>query len=98
MEKSSCQCCQDGYAGATIIAERIRASLQAVPTNEGSGSHVRVIVSAGGAEWHGGDTIIGKADDALHRAKEAGRNHVEISTPPGLLSATQRVAVNPLRP
>jgi len=50
VEKSSCQCCQDGYAGAAIIAEIIRASLPAAPMNEGSGSHVRVIVSAGVVE------------------------------------------------
>lgn len=76
MEKSSCQCCQDGYAGAAIIAEIIRASLPAAPMNEGSGSHVRVIASAGVAEWRGGDSIIGLADDAVCRAKETGRNRV----------------------
>jgi PleD family two-component response regulator len=44
--------------------------------NEGSGSHVRVIASAGVAEWRGGDSIIGLADDAVCRAKETGRNRV----------------------
>jgi PleD family two-component response regulator len=44
--------------------------------NEVSGSHVRVIASAGVAEWRGGDTIIGEADDAPCRAKETGRNRV----------------------
>jgi diguanylate cyclase (GGDEF)-like protein len=67
-------------AGARVIAERLRASVQASahPTEQGT---LRVTVSVGVATWPGSgqtpEELVESADRALYRAKQAGRNRVE---------------------
>ena len=72
-------------AGAAIMAERVRASLAAVPMHDAEGSDFQVTASLGVAEYFDGDdedSLITRADAALYRAKEAGRNRVEIAACP----------------
>ena len=68
--------------GALLVAERLRAAIQAADrTHEGS-HHGRLTVSIGVAELVAGDHTTGSdgliehADQALYRAKEQGRNRV----------------------
>ena len=71
-------------SGAALMAERIRASLQAMPMHGAEGKPFHVTVSIGIAEWCDGedvDALIGRADAALYRAKATGRNRVEIAAP-----------------
>jgi diguanylate cyclase (GGDEF)-like protein len=70
-------------AGAAETAERIRSAIGAAPFRTSGGEEVRVTMSFGIAEYrkHARDIneLIAKADKALYRAKENGRNRVEIS-------------------
>jgi diguanylate cyclase (GGDEF)-like protein len=70
-------------AGAAETAERIRAAIAASPFRAPSGEEVRVSMSFGIAEYRKQarqlNELIAKADKALYRAKENGRNRVEIS-------------------
>jgi len=73
-------------AGAAIMAERVRASLAGVPMHDAESSTFQVTASLGIAEYVDGDdedSLISRADAALYRAKEAGRNRVEIAACPG---------------
>jgi diguanylate cyclase (GGDEF)-like protein len=64
-------------ATATMVAERLRAALAEVPIDV-EGRPVRLTASVGVAELESGDLrqSIGKADVALYRAKELGRNRI----------------------
>jgi len=67
--------------GAAEIAERMRRAVEADPIQT-STAHVRATVSAGVATHRPGDapgTAIQAADEALYRAKAAGRNQVVIA-------------------
>jgi diguanylate cyclase (GGDEF)-like protein len=70
-----------GMGGAQILAERIRADIEALRLpNSGSPNEI-VTVSIGIAALDPGaaagtDTLVGRADRALYRAKQAGRNRV----------------------
>jgi len=70
--------------GALVIAERCRAALAALAVNAENGQHVRVTGSFGVAsnardpELHV-DALVRQADEALYRAKQAGRNRVELA-------------------
>ena len=70
-----------GRAGARIVAERIRAL---VARDAGiPGSVALVTISAGVAHLEPGmrsdpDNLVARADEALYRAKERGRNRVEV--------------------
>jgi diguanylate cyclase (GGDEF)-like protein len=69
-------------AGAAIMAERLRAAVEGTPMRVPQGRSFKVTISLGAAEWCDGDNedlIIGRADAALCRAKERGRNRIEIS-------------------
>lgn len=64
--------------GALVLAERLRQHV-ALPA---SGAAPRLSVSLGVAVWHPEDTadsLFGRADRALYRAKALGRDRVEIS-------------------
>jgi diguanylate cyclase (GGDEF)-like protein len=62
---------------AYLLAERIRALVNSARFSDVN----RVSVSIGVAEYHEGDTgqsLSGRADDSLYRAKKNGKNRVEI--------------------
>lgn len=66
-------------SGAIILAERCRQSVEAIHLSSGAET-VSVTISFGVADAVDADSpeaIIQKADEALYRAKEAGRNRVE---------------------
>jgi diguanylate cyclase (GGDEF)-like protein len=72
-----------GLEGALGAAERLRASVQSLAISHPGSPHAVVTVSCGVAsafgehglvpEW---SQVIGRADEALYRAKEAGRNGI----------------------
>lgn len=68
--------------GAAETAERIRAAISVAPFSSPSGGDVRVTMSFGIAEYRTHarqlNELIAKADKALYRAKETGRNRVEV--------------------
>jgi diguanylate cyclase (GGDEF)-like protein len=62
-------------------AERLRACLMAAPMDMGHGEQLGITASFGVAHRHQGESLehlIQRADQALYRAKEGGRNRVEI--------------------
>ncbi len=71
-------------AGATHVAERLRASIAAQPLVLSDGRHVAYTVSIGVAEARPEDSslpdILNRADVAMHAAKEKGRNQVARSS------------------
>jgi two-component system cell cycle response regulator len=64
-------------AGAARAAERLRAAVAAAPVRAGD-MELAVTISAGWAHWAGDtpDDLLARADRALYRAKDAGRNTV----------------------
>ncbi|MDH2915307.1 MAG: PAS domain S-box protein [Gallionella sp.] len=69
-------------AGAALFAERFRGYVADTPTQSSNGK-IPVTISIGIAMFNAGDTtvesIMARADAALYRAKESGRNRIEIS-------------------
>ncbi|HKO05497.1 MAG TPA: diguanylate cyclase [Candidatus Acidoferrales bacterium] len=70
----------DAPAGASVVAERLRAAVAAAPFAAG-GVDFCITVSAGVATGPGGDdpspeSLLHAADSALYRAKHEGRNRV----------------------
>jgi len=68
--------------GAVIAAERIRKVVE-ISAAEFNGAKLHVTVSIGVAQYEKGldmASFIKTSDDALYRAKKAGRNHVEKAT------------------
>jgi diguanylate cyclase (GGDEF)-like protein len=66
------------HGDPTELGERLRAAVEAV-TVTGGGDAIRVTVSIGVAELKpddGLDLLLGRADEALYRAKQTGRNRV----------------------
>ena len=76
--------CTDSHElGGAIVAERIRAELQATPIDIGGGTMLRVTTSGGVAYCHKDDTLatlIQRSDGYLYKAKHAGKNRVCIET------------------
>lgn len=75
-------------AGATMVAERVRASMMARPFVPGNqGTAVTQTVSLGVAHYpvHGTSAaqLIDAADQAMYRAKRAGKNRVVVATQSG---------------
>jgi diguanylate cyclase (GGDEF)-like protein len=65
-------------AEAVKVAENLRASIAARQHGE-DGNTVAVTVSIGVATYRAGESqesLVGRADDALYRAKHGGRNRV----------------------
>lgn len=72
------------WSQAMALAERICSSISAEPVNSQSGK-IPMTVSLGVAIGYGqgedAGVLIAAADEALYRAKKAGRNRVELSSP-----------------
>jgi diguanylate cyclase (GGDEF)-like protein len=77
-------------ADARGIADRLRERVEALPARWQDRA-MPITVSIGVSQWqHGGDdleSLLGRADAALYKAKAAGRNRVvaEVTIPPGSL-------------
>ncbi|SMG34048.1 sensor domain-containing diguanylate cyclase [Paraburkholderia susongensis] len=72
-----------GAAGAQRIAEQIRTAVQALECRHVASTHHVLTVSVGAATAHGplietSRALINAADEALYRAKDAGRNRVQL--------------------
>jgi len=64
------------------VAERIRKAIEAADMNDSEGNLFRITVSQGLSSYKPGEdlySLISRADAALYRAKQNGRNRVEIS-------------------
>ncbi|HUX25062.1 MAG TPA: diguanylate cyclase [Burkholderiales bacterium] len=70
---------------AALIAERLRASVEAQPFDVEAGAPLRITVSIGVASWplqgEGVDTLVAAADTALYAAKRSGRNRISRHVP-----------------
>jgi len=68
--------------GAVKMARRVCRALRAAPLHDAGGGALKVTASLGAAEYCEGDdedSLISRADAALYRAKEAGRDRVELA-------------------
>ena len=68
-----------GQAGGLQAAERFRAAVAALPIETGRTARTLTLSAGvasydGGEEWPTAEQLVGAADAALYRAKEAGRN------------------------
>jgi len=76
--------------GAKVLAERIRTAVAKNPVEHGS-IVIVFTVSIGASQYRKGmqniDELIKEADIALYRAKEGGRNRVEVFIPDGTAEA-----------
>jgi diguanylate cyclase (GGDEF)-like protein len=76
--------------GAKVLAERIRTTVAKNPVEHGS-IVIIFTVSIGASQYRKGmqsiDELIKEADIALYRAKEGGRNRVEVFIPDGTAEA-----------
>jgi diguanylate cyclase (GGDEF)-like protein len=76
------------YAGVTGTAERVRRAVEEHPVVTEAGEEIRVTISVGGAaaltisDPEDGMRLLEEADAALYRAKDAGRNRVEMAPRP----------------
>jgi diguanylate cyclase (GGDEF)-like protein len=65
--------------GARVCAERVREEMEGTSFETDAGA-LHVTISCGAAEYRRGETVealVGRADRALYKAKEGGRNRVE---------------------
>jgi len=75
---------QADLSSAMVVAERIRNIIENAEMKESAGNVFAITVSQGLSSWEQGEdvhSLISRADEALYKAKENGRNRVEI--PPG---------------
>ncbi len=81
-EEFACILVKTDVRQARETAERIRTLIASTPFTSPSGTEVRLTMSFGlavlGDEIADLDALIGQADKALYRAKELGRNRVEV--------------------
>jgi two-component system cell cycle response regulator len=69
---------------ATVVCERLRASIADHPVNVHGLLELKVSASFGWAPWTGeetGEALVGRADVALYAAKNGGRDRVVAATP-----------------
>lgn len=76
---------ETGSEEAATVTERLRQAIAAIALKADRDPRA-ITVSIGLATWRSGpcdlETLLRIADDALYRAKQNGRNRVEIGTPP----------------
>lgn len=87
-------------ATALGVAERIRSAIEAAPI-ETATRGVNVTASLGVAVSSEGcqissDALLHQADEALYRAKRAGRNRSELATPQDLLTSNSAQQIEPV--
>jgi two-component system cell cycle response regulator len=71
--------------GVKLVAERIRAAVQAMVVQSKDGEEIRITISVGGCCMMAAETaeqLIDRADQAMYRAKAGGRNRVEVGARP----------------
>jgi two-component system cell cycle response regulator len=71
-------------SGATIFAERLRGTIEALEVVDSEGARVPITVSIGLAEYQHGDSLdalVDRADRAMYQAKSTGRNRVAVADP-----------------
>mgnify|MGYP000467532716 CR=1 FL=1 len=72
---------QTGQVGALEVAERLRQRVAGLSVGTSGGANLQVTVSIGVAEWQGREDsierLVERADSALYRAKDRGRDRVE---------------------
>lgn len=88
--------------GATTLAEALRQAVEAAPTQWGAHS-IAVTISIGVAGGvisgaHTVDGLVAAADAAMYRAKQGGRNRVELADMSSLLPGSQAAALPPAVP
>jgi diguanylate cyclase (GGDEF)-like protein len=74
-------------APSWVVAERLRSIIEKAEMKDSAGNVVSVTVSQGLAGWERGEDgyrLISRAVEALHKAKEKGRNRVQILLGPSL--------------
>jgi diguanylate cyclase (GGDEF)-like protein len=75
-------------AGGIVLAERMRAGIEALLFTRPDGAPFRISISIGlacqtaGSGWRDSASLLAAADAALYRAKEGGRNRVELAREP----------------
>ena len=75
-------------SGATATAERIRGRIEETFRDAPAGGRLTVSLGVAATDAAGGaNDIVQRADDALYRAKRAGRNRVAVSRSPTALAA-----------
>jgi len=88
-----------GPAEALHVAERIRSSMEATPLRPRADLALRQTVSIGVASWNGVESaaeLDERADQAMYRAKNLGRNRVSNEPLRGLSSGTSGVLEAPV--
>lgn len=74
---------QTDLSSAMVVAERIRNIIENAEMKDSTGNVFAITVSQGLSSWEPGKdacSLISCADEALYKAKENGRNRVEISS------------------
>jgi diguanylate cyclase (GGDEF)-like protein len=74
-------------SSAWVVAERLRGVIQNTQMKDPLGNMFAVTISQGLVDWERAEdapSLISRADEALHRAKEKGRNRVQILLGPSL--------------
>ena len=70
-----------------IVAERLRSTIEKAQMKDSAGHVFSITVSQGLAGWERGEdatSLVSRADEALYKAKEKGRNRVQILLGPSL--------------
>ncbi len=87
--------------GAGVFADRWRRAVEATGVELPGGEKLGTTISLGIAEWRPGvadvQSIVDQADQALYRAKEAGRNRICVEPAAGVASEDRHASADPGR-
>jgi diguanylate cyclase (GGDEF)-like protein len=78
---------QTTLSSAWVVAERLRSIIEQAEMKDPAGNVFAITVSQGLAGWERGEdahSLISRSDEALYKAKEKGRNRVQILLGPSL--------------